>query len=275
MLLRFLKGSYFIKPNPTLHHKSFTKMNRKFACIFMALTIMATFFTNAASAQTKPKSGFLKNVLDKATGKSPEKDSLGSTDIISGLKEALNLGTQKSTGKLSAADGFFKDAAIKILLPTELQKVEKTLRTFGFGKLADNAILSLNRAAEDASNKAAPIFLSAIKSISIGDAMGILKGGDTSATFYLKKTTGAALSAAFKPVIDSSLIKVDATKYWKDFSGTYNKFAGTKVETDLGAYVTQKAMDGIFYYVAQEEKNIRKNPAGYASEILNKVFGAK
>jgi len=238
--------------------------------------IISALVSGQVMAQTsKPKNSLFKTILNKATGKTSAADSLSNNDIISGLKEALKVGTQNSTGKLSVADGFLKDAAVKILLPAEVQKVEKTLRTFGMGKLADNAILSLNRAAEDASKQAAPIFLSAIKSMTIGDALGILKGGDTSATSYLKKTTGAQLSAAFKPIIDSSLVKVDATKYWKDLFSAYNKFSATKVETDLGAYVTQKAMDGIFYYVAQEEKNIRKNPAGYANDILKKVFGGK
>jgi Protein of unknown function (DUF4197) len=240
----------------------------------LLITVLATVAFAPAMAQTaKPKKGNFKNILDKAVGKTTGSDSLSNTDIVSGLKEALNVGTQNSTDKLSVSDGFLKDAAVKILLPAEVQKAEKTLRSFGMGKLADNAILSLNRAAEDASKKAAPIFLWAIKSMSIGDALSILKGGDTSATLYLKKTTGASLSAAFKPVIDSSLIKVDATKYWKDLFTAYNKFSANKIETDLGAYVTQKAMDGIFYYVAQEEKSIRKNPAGYASDILKKVFG--
>ncbi|MES2773442.1 MAG: DUF4197 domain-containing protein [Bacteroidota bacterium] len=245
-------------------------MKYRIAKTFLTGIVAMLLTAGPAMAQKK---GIFKTILDKATGASSGKDSLSNGDIVSGLKEALNVGTQNSTGKLSIADGFLKDAAVKILLPAEVQKVEKTLRTFGMGKLADNAILSLNRAAEDASKKAAPIFLSAIKNMNISDALGILKGGDTSATSYLKKTTGTLLTAAFKPVIDSSLIKTDATKYWKDMFTTYNKFSSKKVETDLSAYVTQKAMDGIFYYVALEEKNIRKNPVGYASDILKKVFG--
>ncbi len=241
---------------------------------FLLLTVLATGVFNPLVAQkAKPKKGTFKKILDKTIGKNSGADSLSNTDMISGLKEALNVGTQKTTGKLSLADGFLKDAAIKILLPAEVQKVEKTLRSFGMGKLADNALLSLNRAAEDASKKAAPIFLSAIKSMSIIDALSIIKGADTSATVYLKKTTGASLSEAFKPVIDSSLLKTDATKYWREMFTAYNRFSANKVETDLSTYVTQKAMDGIFYYVAMEEKNIRKNPAAYANAILNKIFG--
>src|SRR5271170_3510212 len=120
--------------------------------------------------------------------------NLGNDDIGNGLKEALTIGAQKSADRLSAVDGFFKDAAVKILLPPEAQKVEKTLRGMGMGQMVDNAILSMNRAAEDASKSAAPIFISAIKSMSIGDAIGILRGPDTAATIYLKKTTTPQLT---------------------------------------------------------------------------------
>jgi Protein of unknown function (DUF4197) len=200
---------------------------------------------------------------------------LGSGDIADGLKQALTIGAKKSADRLSAVDGFFKDAAVKILWPPEAQKVEKTLRNLGMGQMVDNAILSMNRAAEDASKSAAQIFIDAIKSMSIGDAVGILRGPDTAATIYLKKTTTPQLTVSFKPVIDASLKKTDATKYWKDVFDTYNKLPTTfkKVNPDLTAYATQKAIDGIFFYVAVEEKNIRKNPAAQATDLLKKVFG--
>jgi hypothetical protein len=203
------------------------------------------------------------------------KAQLGSSDIADGLKQALTIGAKKSADRLSAVDGFFKDAAVKILWPPEAQKVEKTLRNIGMGQMVDNAILSMNRAAEDASKSAAQIFIDAIKSMSIGDAVGILRGPDTAATFYLKKTTTPQLTVSFKPVIDASLKKTDATKYWKDVFDTYNKLPTTfkKVNPDLTAYATQKAIDGIFFYVAVEEKNIRKNPAAQATDLLKKVFG--
>jgi hypothetical protein len=201
---------------------------------------------------------------------------LGSGDIADGLKQALTIGAQKSADRLSAVDGFFKDAAVKILLPPEAQKVEKTLRGMGMGQMVDNAILSMNRAAEDASKSAAPIFINAIKNMSIGDAVGILRGPDTAATSYLKKGTTPQLTVAFKPVIESSLQKTDATKYWKSLFETYNKVPFVKkINPDLTAYATQKAIEGIFYYVAAEEKNIRKNPAAQATDLLKKVFGGK
>lgn len=198
---------------------------------------------------------------------------LSTNDVVLGLKEALSLGAQKSGDKLSLVDGFFKDAVIKILMPPEAAKVESKLRMLGLGKLVDNAILSLNRAAEDASKSAAPIFLDAIKKMTLRDALSILKGRDTAATAYLRNSTTAQLTLAFQPVINASLQKVNATKYWKDVFNTYNRFSLNKVDTDLSSYVTSKALNGIFYYVADEERKIRTNPAERVSDILKKVFG--
>lgn len=198
--------------------------------------------------------------------------NLSTTEIVSGLKEALSIGAQKSSDKLSIKDGFFKDAAVKILLPKQVQEIEKKMRMLGFGKLVDNAELSLNRAAEDASKAAAPIFISAIKQMTVTDALNILRGTDTAATAYLRKTTTPELTSAFMPVIKESLKKTDANKYWKDVFTTYNRFSSKPVETDINSYVTGKALDGIFYYVAKEEINIRENPAGRVTDILKKVF---
>jgi hypothetical protein len=199
---------------------------------------------------------------------------LGSGDIVAGLKQALSQGVQKSTAKLSAADGFFKDAAVKILFPPDAQKVENTLRKAGFGKQVDETILDINRAAEDAAKSAATIFINAISNMSVQDGVGILKGSDTAATAYLRKVTTIQLTAAFMPVIQNSLQKTGATQSWRSVFDTYNKIPFTKkVNSDLPAYATAKAMDGIFFYVAQEEINIRKNPAAQASDLLKKVFG--
>lgn len=198
--------------------------------------------------------------------------SLTTEDVITGLKEALNNGVNTGTAKLSAMDGFFANAAIKILMPPEAEKVEKTLRNVGLGKEVDDAILSMNRAAEDAAKSAAPIFLNAIKQMSISDAWGILRGGDTAATAYLRKTTTASLTNAFKPVIDNSLQKVDATKYWNTVFTAYNKFSLNKVNPDLSSYVTDKALNGIFYEIAQQEIQIRKDPVARTTDILKKVF---
>lgn len=199
------------------------------------------------------------------------------TEVASGLKEALNVGAQNSSGKLSLADGFFKDEVIKILLPPEAQKVEKTLRSLGFNKLVDDAILSLNRGAEDACKTAAPIFGQAIKEMTIQDAIGILRGNDSSATTYLKDKTTTNLTNAFKPVIQQSLDKVGATKYWSDVFTTYNKLPTTfkKINPDLSGYVTERALSGLFHYVSLEEQKIRKDPVARVTDLLKKVFGSK
>lgn len=232
------------------------------------------FFSFSLSAQ-KDSSNKIGGLFKKATSVFSKSSSggLSSDEIVSGLKEALSLGAQKSGDKLSATDGFFKDAAVKILLPQQVQDVEKKMRMFGMGKMVDNAELSMNRAAEDASKSAAPIFLSAIKQMTVTDALNILRGTDTAATGYLRKTTTPQLTSAFMPVIEVSLKKTDAAKYWDQVFTAYNRFSSKKVDTDINSYVTGKALDGLFYYVAQEEINIRKNPAGRVTDILKKVFG--
>lgn len=232
------------------------------------------FLSFSLNAQ-KDSSNKLGGLFKKANSLLSKNSSgnLSSDEIVSGLKEALSLGAQKSGDRLSATDGFFKDAAVKILLPKEVQDVEKKMRMLGLGKLVDNAELSMNRAAEDASKSAAPIFLSAIKQMTVTDALNILRGKDTAATGYLRKTTTPKLTDAFMPVIETSLKKTDAAKYWKDVFTAYNRFSSKPVDTDINSYVTGKALDGIFYYVAQEEINIRKNPAGRVTDILKKVFG--
>lgn len=231
-------------------------------------------FSLSVSAQ-KDSSHTFSGLFKKASSmlsKNSASGSLSTDEIVSGLKEALSLGAQKSTDRLSAVDGFFKDAAVKILLPKQVQDIESKMRMFGMGKLVDNAELSMNRAAEDASKSAAPIFLSAIKKMTVTDALNILRGTDTAATGYLRKTTTPELTASFKPVIEESLKKTDAGKYWKDIFTAYNRLSSTPVDTDINSYVTGKALDGIFYYVAKEEKDIRQNPAARVTDVLKKVF---
>jgi hypothetical protein len=213
-----------------------------------------------------------KTGIQKVLQNTPAKQSLSNDDIVSGLKEALSVGSNNASKKLSAADGFFKDAVIKVLMPAEAQKAEKKLRSLGMGKLVDDAILSMNRAAEDASKSAAPIFVNAVKQMSIQDAVGILRGSDFAATDYLKGKTTASLTEAFRPVIEASLKKVDATKYWNAVFSAYNKFSTEKVNTDLSAYVTEKALYGIFYQLGLEEQKIRKDPMARTTDILKKVF---
>ena len=220
----------------------------------------------------------LGGLLNKAKNAvSGNQTGLSNDDIVSGLKEALVTGSTKGANLLSQTDWFFANAALKILLPPEAQKIEKTLRSVGLGKQVDDAILSMNRAAEDACKSAAPIFSNAIKQMSFQDAVGILKGSDTAATSYLKSKTTNPLTEAFRPVIESSLEKVDATKHWNTLITSYNKLplVRDKINPDLAAYVTERSLSGIFYQVAVEEKEIRKNPLARTSDILKKVFGAK
>ncbi|MBX3240130.1 MAG: DUF4197 domain-containing protein [Chitinophagaceae bacterium] len=207
-------------------------------------------------------------------GMNTQTGGLSSAEITAGLKEALSIGTQNSSNKLSAVDGFFSNAAIKILMPEEAQKVESTLRNLGLGSLVDKAILSMNRAAEEASKSATPIFVNAVKEMTITDALGILKGGDYAATDYFKSRTTTPLTNAFKPVIEKALATTDATKYWNDVFSAYNKFSSKPVNTDLAGYVTERSLTGLFYEIGQEEQKIRKDPAARVTSLLKKVFGS-
>ena len=214
----------------------------------------------------------ISNVLGKITGKSA--DTSGNK-VAAGLKEALEVGAERSAARLSATDGFFKNAALKILMPEEMMKVEKKLRSIGFGRQVDDAILSMNRAAEDATKSAAGIFTRAIRQMSIADATKILFGPNDAATVYLKDKATAELTASFRPVIEQSLAKVNATKYWNTVFTTYNRFSTDKVNTDLPAYVTEKALAGIFSQVALEEQKIREDPLARSTDLLKEVFSKK
>jgi hypothetical protein len=195
------------------------------------------------------------------------------SEIGKGLKQALLQGTSKSSDKLSAVDGFFADAAVKILIPPEAKNAENTLRDIGLGSLCDKVILSLNRAAEDAAKQAKPIFIDAIRHMSLQDVTNILLGPPDAATQYFKKNTSAALMLAFKPVIQKSLDKVGATKYYGDFAKEYDKVPFvSKINPDISDYATQKAIDGLFIEIALEELNIRKNIGARTTPLLQKVF---
>ncbi len=201
--------------------------------------------------------------------------SVTQAEAAQGIKEALSQGLVKATLQLNKQDGFFGDAFYKILLPPDAKKVENALRSIGLGKSVDKAILQINRGAEDAVGFAQPIFIDAIKQMTLTDAINIVKGGDTSATHYFRIKTLEKLTAAFIPVIKSSLDKVDATKYYGDIVNTYNNFPTTfkKINPDLPGFVTDRATNALFDLVAKEEKNIRKNPVARTTEILKKVFG--
>jgi hypothetical protein len=194
-----------------------------------------------------------------------------------GIKEALAQGITNAVLQLNREDGFFKDAFYKILLPPEARKVENTLRDLGMGKLVDKAILQVNRGAEDAAGYAKPIFIDAIKSMTLQDAIGLVSNGDTSATHFFREKTTAKLTTAFLPVIKSSLNKAEATKYYGDIVNTYNSFPTTlkKINPDLPGYVTERATNALFDLISKEEKNIRQNPLARTTDILKKVFGSR
>ncbi len=209
------------------------------------------------------------------TGTFPAIGGVSQAEAAQGIKEALGQGIGKSVLQLNSVDGFFKDAAYKILLPPDAIKIENTLRTLGFNSLVDKAILQINRGAEDAAGFAKPIFVDAIKSMTLQDAIGLVRNGDTSATHFFRVKTTEKLLAAFKPVIQSSLNKVDATKYYGDLVSKYNSLPTTfrKVNPDLSSFVTDRAVVALFDLIAKEEVNIRTNFAARSTDILKKVFG--
>lgn len=244
--------------------------------IYIVLGLML-FATTDVSAQFWKK---LKKDAQKELDKIEIPTELPSSDILSedeigrGLKEALNQGVKKGVTQLNKKDGYLKDPQIKIPMPAEAKKVEDKLRSLGQGKKVDEAIESMNRAAEDAAEGAKDIFVAAIKGMTLTDAMSILKGEEDAATNYLSKATRAELAKKFNPIIKASLDKVGATKHWKTVFGTYNKIPFvTKINPNLEEYVTNKALNGLFIQVAKEELLIRNDPMARVTDLLKKVFG--
>ncbi len=198
---------------------------------------------------------------------------LGNEEIGNGLRAALDKGITKQVSRLTKTDGFFKNDLVKILLPEELQKVDKTLRDIGLGSLADEGLKVLNRAAEDAVSEATPIFVNAVKEISFNDAKGILLGNEQAATNYLKERTTTELYDKFNPVIKSSFQKVGADKVWTSLINKYNSIPLTSnVNPDLTDYVTQEALKGVYTMIAVEEKEIRTKASSRTTDLLKKVF---
>ncbi|MEO6285192.1 MAG: DUF4197 domain-containing protein [Dyadobacter sp.] len=231
----------------------------------LAITLFWLLYSGASQAQFN-----LGKVLDKVGGSG---GGLNEGEIVQGLKEALNVGISNGSAEASKVDGFFKNELIKIAVPPEAQKVAETLRKMGLGAEVDKFTLSLNRAAEDAAKKSKPIFVKAITSMTVPDALGILKGQDDAATQYLKKTTNEDLFKTFFPVVDSTLNLNRATEYYTDIVNTYNQIPLVKkVNPNLKEYATQKTIDGLYVLIAQEEKKIREDPVARVSDLLKKVF---
>jgi hypothetical protein len=221
--------------------------------------------TNSIMAQTKKKA-----ITTTKTSSTPV---LSVSEIGNGLKEALDKGITKQVSKLTTEDGFYKNEAVKILLPEELQVVDKKLRQLGMTKLADQGILVLNRAAEDAVKQATPVFVDAVKKMTFADAKTILLGNENAATTYLQASTTASLTEKFTPVIKTSFSNVGADVIWEQIISKYNSIPFiTKINPDLVGHTTNKALDGVFKMIAVEEKDIRKNVSFRNTDLLKKVF---
>ncbi len=211
--------------------------------------------------------------LQQVVNQLPQTTGIGNAEIAQGLRDALNLGIEKQVNKLAIKDGFFRNELVKILLPDELKKVDKTLRDVGLGNLADEGLRILNRAAEDAVKEATPIFVDAVKGINFGDAKQILLGNDNAATVYLEQNTKTKLYDKFNPIIKNSFKKVGADQIWNNIITRYNKLPlTTDVNPDLTDYTTQEALDGVYTMIAIEEKEIRTKIGSRTTELLKKVF---
>jgi hypothetical protein len=206
----------------------------------------------------------------------PSTTGLSNEEVVAGLKEALKLGTERSVDKASVADGFWSDARIRIPFPPEATNVKNTLMDIGLGGPVEEFEHTLNKAAEQAAKEAVPVFVDAITSMTIQDGFDLLKGGENAATNFLRAKTSETLRARFTPVVEQATAQVALTSYWQPLANTYNTATlltgGKAVDPDLNAYVTTKAMDGLFVLLAEEEKKIRQDPAARATALLQKVF---
>ena len=232
---------------------------------FFILLIIAILGIQQIDAQ------FLKNAKKLINSKN---NGLTEKDAADGIKEALVNGTGESVKQVSVLNGYWGNPEIKIPFPEEAKEMESKLRTIGMGKKVDEFNESMNWAAEKAASEAKSIFLTAIKEMTVRDAVNIVKGTDNAATMYLKNNTSPQLIDKFQPIIKTSLDNVNATRYWSDLITIYNKIPMVKkMNPDLPQYVTQKAIDGLFIMIAKEELKIRKDPVARTSELLKKVFG--
>jgi hypothetical protein len=212
----------------------------------------------------------------KGFGIGTKEAGLSDAKIASGLKEALKVGTENTVNLTGKTDGYFKNEAIKILMPQKLQTLEKGLRTVGYGPKVDEFILSMNRAAEQAAPFAKQIFWDAIGAMSFEDAKKILSGGNTAATDYFKTKTTDKLTEAFKPVVDKTMNEVGVTRQYNELVGKFQAIPFAKSETlDIDQYVVTKSLDGLFHVLGQEEQKIRTNPAAQVTDLLKEVFGKK
>lgn len=214
----------------------------------------------------------LQNVLNSI----PSDTALSNDEVIAGLKEALQVGTERSVNVAGTPDGFWNDGRIRVPFPPDAIKVKNTLMDLGVRKPVEDFERTLNKAAEEAAKEAVPVFVDAITSMTIQDGFNLLRGGENAATHYLREKTTATLTAKFRPVVEGATAKVALTSYWKPVANAYNTATaltgGHAVEPDLNAYVTQRAIDGLFVLIADEEKKIRRDPLARTTDLLRKVF---
>ncbi|MBK8580329.1 MAG: DUF4197 domain-containing protein [Flavobacteriales bacterium] len=204
---------------------------------------------------------------------------LSNADVVAGLKQALEKGAEHSVDVASVADGFWKNPRLRIPFPPEAEKMKNTLNDIGMSSQVDKFELTMNRAAEAAAKEAVPVFVNAIKGMTVADGFAILRGGDNAATNFLKEKTTPELIAKFQPIVVKATQEVALTSYWTPLAGAYNKTTlftgGQAINPDLDAYVTQKAIDGLFLLVADEELKIRQDPLARTTDLLQRVFGGK
>jgi hypothetical protein len=233
--------------------------------------MILTFFALALVASSV-KAGFLDQVKQLITPKSQQ--SLDENTIIAGLKEALSQGTDYAVNSLAKLNGYYGNEDIKILMPEKIRTVADTLKKFGFQQQVEDFTLSMNRAAENAAPQAKSYFVEAIKEMTFEDAQKILRGNDTAATDYFREKMHDKLYSAFEPSVSSSMNEVGVTRAYKKMMDKYTTIPFAKAKSlDLDHYVAEKSLDGLFYMVGQEEKEIRTDPVARTTDILKKVFG--
>jgi hypothetical protein len=236
--------------------------------IFILAAIIGAVTLNTAHA------GFWDDVKREAGGLIRPQGGLTNQDVIRGLKEALSIGTGNATSIASKVNGYYKNPRIKIPFPPEARKAKEFAEKAGLKRQVKKFVKTMNRAAEEAAKSAAPIFLDAVKQMTIQDGFEILNGSDDAATRYLKRKTTAPLTRKFKPKVKRAINKVQVTKHWNPIAKTYNQIPFVKkVNPSLDDYVTKKALDGLFYLIGEEEKKIRRDPAARVTELLRRVFG--
>jgi hypothetical protein len=248
---------------------------KKSFLLFLSI-IAISFSTHAQKITFDTIKKVVVSGMDKLSNVMKGEKPLSNEEVINGLKEALRVGTDSSTGKASKVDGFYKNALTFIPFPPEVEKVKKYAEKIGMNKQVNQFVMTMNRSAEEASKEAAPVFLEAIKAMTIADGFSILKGSDSAATQYLNDKTNAELVTKFTPIIKRAIEKVQVTKYWNPIITSYNKVPGVeKKNPNLEQYITQRSIQGLFKLLAIEEKKIRVDPLARVNDILKRVFGSK